>query len=225
MRFIGLAVVLMAPASSAWSWDDTRQILAPPPSCAAGARCSISTSPGFMKGQVSAAFAGKSVVMAGRTANLRITDARGTVVRERSPLVGSDGSLNFPLADGQAMAPGRYRYTVEGFGSGSFDVMSGQTASSTAESPAAPPGASQSGPLAGVWHGIANTPGSLELAADGSYRLNGKPGERYRQTGDSVLFDGALQSWNGGRAKLREGVLEFQWTNEQGFRNWFVFSR
>ena len=79
--------------------------------------------------------------------------------------------------------------------------------------------------LAGVWYGIASTVGQIELAADGAYRYNGEPGGHWRQEGDRVVFDGALSAWNQGVASLKEGVLEFYWTNAEGFNNWFVFQR
>jgi hypothetical protein len=135
---------------------------------------------------------------------------------------------------------------IEGIAQGQFEVLTGAAAPSApagAQPPAQSPGktaplkaaprkeassgavAPQAAALAGVWYGIAGTPGSLELTRDGSYKLNGKPGGRYRQLGDEVVFDGSLVAWNKGRAKLKDGVLEFYWKNAEGFNNWFVFQK
>ena len=67
--------------------------------------------------------------------------------------------------------------------------------------------------------------GQIELATNGSYTYNGSPGGRWRVDGDRVVFDGVLAAWNQGVATLKDGVLEFYWTNADGSRNWFVFQR
>ena len=72
---------------------------------------------------------------------------------------------------------------------------------------------------------IAQAPGSIELRGDGSYKFNGQPGGRYRRSADQIVFDGALSSWNKGRAQLKDDVLAFKWKNAEGFNNWFVFQK
>ena len=63
------------------------------------------------------------------------------------------------------------------------------------------------------------------MTANGRYQHNGSAGGRYRVEGDKVHFDGTLAAWNNGTATLRDGVLEFYWTQPDGSQNWFVFQR
>jgi len=246
MRMLAVAALFAAISPAAWAWDDTRRIRAPQPSCAAGVSCEVRVTPGFMAGQVTLDFSGRAPALAASGVILRVYNQSGAVVIEKSTGLMSSGQLSLLIANGQTMEPGRYRYVIEGIAQGQFEVLTGAAAPSApagAQPPAQSPGktaplkaaprkeassgavAPQAAALAGVWYGIAGTPGSLELTRDGSYKLNGKPGGRYRQLGDEVVFDGSLVAWNKGRAKLKDGVLEFYWTNAEGFNNWFVFQK
>lgn len=246
MRMLAVAALFAAMSPAAWAWDDTRRISAPQPSCAAGVSCEVRVTPGFMAGQVTLDFSGRAPALAASGVILRVYNPSGAVIIEKSAGLMSDGRLSLLIANGQTMEPGRYRYVIDGIAEGRFEVLTGaaepsaparvqppaQSAGKAAPSRVAPRKEASSGAvapqaaaLAGVWYGIAGTPGSLELTRDGSYMLNGKPGGRYRQLGDEVVFDGSLVAWNKGRAKLKDGVLEFYWKNAEGFNNWFVFQK
>jgi len=232
---------MMMMAGSALAWDDTRRMTASPPICAAGVQCEVRVTPGFMAGQVTLDFSAKAEALAASSTTLRVVDAAGTVITEKGVGLMSDGRMTALLANGQLLPPGRYRYQIDRIAQGSFEVTSGTAAPSAASPAGSTPtsaatragGASGSNPanttpggtLRGVWYGIAGTPGSIELRADGSYLHNGQGGGRYRQMGNDLQVDGSLSAWNGGRATLKDGVIEFQWKNPQGFNNWFVFQR
>lgn len=246
MRMLAILALIGVMSPAAWAWDDTRRISAPQPSCAAGVTCEVRVNPGFMAGQVTLDFSGLAPALAASRVTFRIFNQSGAVVAEKSAGLMSDGRLSLLIANGQTMEPGQYRYVIEGVAQGRFEVLTGAAASGAparAQPPTQPAGktappkvvprkeassgavASKASVLAGVWYGIAGTPGSIELGRDGSYKLNGKPGGRFRQLGDEVVFDGSLVAWNKGRAKLKDGVLEFYWKNDEGFNNWFVFQR
>lgn len=233
MRRFWIGLVVSAGAGSAHAWDDTRRITSPPPSCAAGVQCRVAVTPGALAGQVKLEFIGRAPALGGRAVPVQVYDAAGTLVSERSPFAAADGSLSVLVANGQTLQPGRYRYVIQGVAQGRFEVTSGATAAATpatAAAPARPAPRASTAPssvaaLAGTWYGIAGTPGSIELGADGSYKLNGRAGGRYRQDGDGLVFDGALAAWNKGRAALKDGVIEFHWKNAEGFNNWFVFQK
>ncbi len=74
--------------------------------------------------------------------------------------------------------------------------------------------------LVGVWHGVAQTVGTLELKADGTYIYNGNPGGKWKVTHDGADFFGNLAAWGGGHATLKNGNLEFTWG-----QNWFSFAK
>lgn len=194
-----------------------------------------------MSGQVYLNFSAKAPGLAGAGFSLRVLDEQGGVVAESSGGAMSDGSINALIASGQNLAPGRYRFTIEGVAEGSFTVTtgaagSGQPSAASASTAAGGtdrvaadtsdmPGNTGGAEVAGTWHGIASTVGTLELLAGGRYRYNGSAGGRYRVEGDEVRFDGALRAWNDGAATLKDGVLEFYWTNPDGSKNGFVFQR
>ena len=80
--------------------------------------------------------------------------------------------------------------------------------------------------VTGTWYAIANTHGSpIELKADGSYLFGGQPGGRYKVTANGISFTGSLASWNNGQSTLKNGVIEFYWTNASGAKNYFAYSR
>ena len=211
------------------AWDDTRNIVAEPPACAPGMTCSVSVTPGFMAGQATLDFVGVAPALSGSGFSVEVFDSAGAVVQQRSGGVMSNGALNALIASAQLLAPGAYRYVISGIAEGRFQVTSGTTKADSGPAPTAdhqpaPQPAEGSG-LSGVWYGIASTVGQIELLADGRYRYNGNPGGRWRQEGERVVFDGSLSAWNQGIATLKDGVLEFYWTNDEGFNNWFVFQR
>lgn len=234
---VALALTLAAATSpAAWAWDETRRMSAPQPACSPGVTCSVSVTPGFMAGQVTLDFRGRAPALAASRTAVRVYDRSGALVTDTTVGFMSNGDVTVLLGNGQTLAPGPYRYVIEGVAKGTFEVLTGAAAPKAASRPAATPApasrapnapaaASASASLAGTWYGIAGTPGTIELGRDGSYKLNGKPGGRYRRVADEVVFDGALVSWNKGRAKLKDGVLEFEWRNAEGFNNWFVFQK
>lgn len=67
-------------------------------------------------------------------------------------------------------------------------------------------------------HGLAPT-----VTASKTLRRLGTAASGAGQSG--LPFDGALSSWNNGRATLKDGVIEFYWKNAYGFNQWFVYSR
>lgn len=241
-RVTCLPLVLSAWVLAVWpgtslAWDATRGIVAPQPDCGAAARCSVEVAPGVMQGQVWLRFNGVAPGVAGRSVAARVysvPDDRAVI--ERSLFTGGRGDLATQLADGQLLAPGRYRYEIEGFGTGTFEVTSREAPAARSQpkagskapgstTPAAPAAPTAARGLAGTWYGISGTAGSIELRADGSYLHNGRSGGAWRAEGNQVRFTGSLAAWNGGRASLRDGVLEFSWTSPEGFKNWFVFQR
>lgn len=89
--------------------------------------------------------------------------------------------------------------------------------------------AGDAGGLAGIWHCVAPTfsvGGTLHLLPDGTYRMNGGGvAGRYKAANGQVHFDGTLKDWNNGVAKLNNGVMEFQWTNKEGWKQYFAYRR
>jgi len=226
MSKISLPMLALSLASTmtpvAFAWDDTRRISAPPPVCLDGVTCSVSVTPGFMAGQVTLDFRGRAPARAATRTNVRVYDRSGTVVTATTAGFLASGDVSVLLANGQRLAPGAYRYEIEGVAQGNFEVLTGAANSRPVANPISPALAAS---LVGTWYGIAGTPGSIELRGDGSYKFNGKPGGRYRRSADQIVFVGALASWNKGRAQLKGDVLEFKWKNAEGFNNWFVFQK
>ena len=212
----------------ALAWDDTRGIEAEQPGCAPGVSCSVAVTAGFMAGQATLDFSARAPALAGSGFSVQVFDGSGAVVQQRFGGVMSSGALTALIASAQLLAPGQYRYVVSGIAEGRFRIVSAQDAGSgnpTVASAAAAASSADAAGLAGVWYGIASTVGQIELATNGSYTYNGSPGGRWRVDGDRVVFDGVLAAWNQGVATLKDGVLEFYWTNADGSRNWFVFQR
>jgi len=87
------------------------------------------------------------------------------------------------------------------------------------------PQAPRVGPgLVGEWRGINKTAGMVVISADGTYSFNGAAG-RYRASGNQVVFSGPLAAWDNGRATVKDGVIEFYWTNREGWKQWFTFAK
>jgi hypothetical protein len=99
---------------------------------------------------------------------------------------------------------------------GSFRKSSSGAASAPAET------GGQS--LVGEWRGINKTAGLVVISPNGVYTFNGAAG-RYRATGNQVVFSGPLAAWNHGQATIKNGVIEFYWTNAQGWKQWFTFAK
>ena len=79
--------------------------------------------------------------------------------------------------------------------------------------------------LAGQWLDPKNGQ-SLELLANGTYRTGVGGTGHFTVEGDRLVFTGALSAWDQGRATLSQpDVLEFYWTNAEGFKNYFAFLR
>ena len=79
--------------------------------------------------------------------------------------------------------------------------------------------------LAGQWLDPKNGQ-SLEFFANGTYRTGVGGAGRFTVEGDRLVFTGALSAWDQGRATLSQpDVLEFYWTNAEGFKNYFAFLR
>lgn len=241
LRRAACLCLTLTSSPTALAWDDTRNISASSPRCAVGVSCATEVSPGFMSGQVHLNFSARAPSLAGAGFTLRVLDERGAVVAESSGGAMSDGSINALIASGQNLKPGRYRFVIDGVAEGGFTVTTGAGRSAQGHKTGASPAVDSTQQLAvdsaevdanadgtdlvGTWHGIASTVGTIELLAGGRYQYNGNAGGRYRVEGDTVRFDGALEAWNNGTATLRDGVLEFYWTNPDGSKNWFVFQR
>jgi hypothetical protein len=79
--------------------------------------------------------------------------------------------------------------------------------------------------LAGQWLDPENGQ-SLELLTNGTYRTGAGGTGHFTVEGDRLVFTGALSAWDQGRATLSQpDVLEFYWTNAEGFKNYFAFLR
>lgn len=72
--------------------------------------------------------------------------------------------------------------------------------------------------------GINRTAGLVKIAPDGTYDFNGGAG-RWKASGNQIVFTGPLAAWDNGRAALKDGVIEFYWTNPQGWKQWFTFAK
>jgi hypothetical protein len=97
-------------------------------------------------------------------------------------------------------------------------------------SPTAPAAPAKPAPalstLAGQWIDPRNAQ-SLEILADGRYRT-GVGGEgRVTVSAAGLVFSGVLSAWDQGRATLSADrqVIEFDWRNADGSRNYFAFQR
>lgn len=79
--------------------------------------------------------------------------------------------------------------------------------------------------LAGRWIDPKNSQ-TLDLRADGSYRIGAGGSGRFTVEGDRLVFTGALAAWDEGRATLTQpDVIEFYWTAASGAKNYFAFLR
>ncbi len=225
---LAVLAVLAAPVSRAY--DDTLD--AKVIRCQA-VQCEVSQ--GVMSGMPQLNFKTQGLqALAGTTVRLRLEGAGAADFQPRTLLVSGNGQLVGSLA-AYRLNPGSYRFVIESdraVASGEFEVTSrqrtaaaasaGRAASAGTASPARAQPASSSA-LVGSWYGIASTAGMIELRADGSYLHNGRPGGRWQTVPGGVQFTGRLAAWNGGRATLKDDVLEFAWTNAEGWKNWFVF--
>jgi hypothetical protein len=79
--------------------------------------------------------------------------------------------------------------------------------------------------VVGTWYGTATTVGTIVIRADGTYDYNGSAGGRWKTSGNTIVFDGSLAAWGGGRATLKGGNLEFSWKSPEGWNQWFSFAR
>lgn len=78
--------------------------------------------------------------------------------------------------------------------------------------------------LTGEWLGIAGTYGRVRIYANGTYLFNELSG-RYQRSGNTIVFSGPLSVWNGGRATIGNGTIEFYWTTAEGAKQYFVFEK
>ena len=166
----------------------------------------------------------------------------GTLTLEGETRLASGIGVGTPLARVKAEFPGG---TI---GYDSYDVTAGQYALSfrapsgtvhrimirpagrrfAALSPAAP--AVPAGPapalgaLAGTWIDPRNAQ-TLEIFPDGRYRTGVGGQGRVSVSSDGLVFSGVLSAWDQGRATLSPDrkVIEFQWRNADGSRNYFAF--
>jgi hypothetical protein len=76
----------------------------------------------------------------------------------------------------------------------------------------------------GTWYGTGSTLGQIEVRADGTYTSGGADGN-WSASGNVITFKGPLEAWDGGRATLTDGNLEFYWTNPDGSKNYFSFAK
>ncbi len=99
------------------------------------------------------------------------------------------------------------------------------TRSSAAPTAAPDPLSDHAAILVGTWHSVASTVGTIEIKPDGTYVFNGNPGGKCHATAAGVDFEGSLAAWGSGHATLKNGSLEFYWTNPNGGINWFAFAK
>jgi hypothetical protein len=105
------------------------------------------------------------------------------------------------------------------------EILAGGTFSKrTPDAPARRTPATSTSALTGEWIGINGTAGRVRIFADGTYTFNDVSGS-YRQSGDQITFSGPLSAWNGGRARIGAGVIEFSWTTAEGANQYFVFEK
>lgn len=90
--------------------------------------------------------------------------------------------------------------------------------------PASQPAKKEDVSLVGKWYGAGSTMGLIEMRPDGSYSY-GQARGTYSQKDGEIIFTGSLTAWNNGHAKIKNGILEFYWTNAQGFKQYFTFAK
>jgi hypothetical protein len=108
-----------------------------------------------------------------------------------------------------------------------YGTFSVRRANTGAERPAErrPSEPSRNAGVVGTWHGVGGTMGKIELLPNGTYTSNGEVAGRYEVRGNEVVFTGNLAAWNGGRATLKNDVMEFYWKNPSGATNYFAFGK
>ncbi len=143
------------------------------------------------------------------------------VVLDRKIGIMSNGKLTISIPAFRLPA-GDYAIQVSRVNSQARLAMGSFRKSSSTAPPVAIESSGQS--LVGEWRGINKTAGQVIISANGSYTFNGAAG-RYRATGNQVVFTGPLAAWNNGQATLNKGVIEFYWTNAQGWKQWFTFAK
>ncbi len=79
--------------------------------------------------------------------------------------------------------------------------------------------------LVGTWRATAGIMGTIEMTDDGRYAFNGQPAGHYKVYGNDIVFDGRLAEWNGGRATVTDGHLDFYWTGADGAQQWYSFAK
>lgn len=107
---------------------------------------------------------------------------------------------------------------------GTFRKASGEAPPAAEATHSTAPAASTDTSPVGEWRGIRRTGGVLVISADGKYTINGGAGE-YRVSGNQITFTGPLSIWNGGRATLKDGTIEFSWTNPHGAKRSYAFAK
>ena len=106
---------------------------------------------------------------------------------------------------------------------GSFRTRStADVGSRAAERPATSTGGSDG--LAGNWYCVSPSPtvGIIKMDGHGDYSFGANSGH-YSVSGTTVAFSGI--PWNGGRAELTKGRIDFNYTDKTGFRYYFAFAR
>jgi hypothetical protein len=145
--------------------------------------------------------------------NVREHFPGGRTLYETYEVESGQYALNFTVADGRVS-------TVTLRPSGRRFEKSGSPGKTDASKPT-----TSAKSLAGRWLDPKNGQ-SLELSADGTYRTGVGGSGRFTVEGDRLVFTGALSAWDQGRATLSQpDVLEFYWTNSEGFKNYFAFLR
>jgi hypothetical protein len=88
------------------------------------------------------------------------------------------------------------------------------------------PAAATTASIAGEWH-EPDTFAAIRLNPDGSYTAPDGGVGTFRVVGGDVLFTGPLSAWNGGRAVLKPGAIEFRWkdADADGVEHRFRFVR
>jgi hypothetical protein len=152
------------------------------------------------------------------------------VVLERKVGVMSDGRATISLPLGK-LEEGDYLFALFARGetkkplAGGVFHMGGSQAPADVARPEPPANRNSGGNVfAGEWRGINGTAGLLAISPNGTYTFNGAKGT-YRAAGNEIVFSGPLKAWNDGKARLREGVIEFVWQRGDMMWNQFHFAR
>jgi len=110
-----------------------------------------------------------------------------------------------------------------------YDAPAGSADGQAPASGGKTPASSSSSGLAGMYWCIAPawSKGTINLLPNGAYEMNGAGvAGHYKAGRGQVHFDGSLKSWNNGVARIdKDGNLIFEWTNSEGWKQYFAYRK